>query len=110
MIGLALRGLGQRKLRSALTAIAVLLGVAMIAGTYVLTDQMRSGFSELADADLRRSRRGGRPEGRRSRASSAPASRSSERLVDDRSVRVPGVAKAEGDALGRRRARRSTAS
>jgi putative ABC transport system permease protein len=47
MIGLTLRGLGERKLRSALTAIAVLLGVAMIAGTYVLTDQMRSGFSEL---------------------------------------------------------------
>ena len=47
MIGLTLRGFGQRKLRSALTAIAVLLGVAMIAGTYVLTDQMRSGFSEL---------------------------------------------------------------
>ena len=47
MIGLTLRGFGQRKLRSALTAIAVLLGVAMIAGTYVLTDQMRSGFTEL---------------------------------------------------------------
>ena len=37
MIGLALRGLATRKLRSSLTAIAVLLGVAMIAGTYVLT-------------------------------------------------------------------------
>ena len=35
MIRLALRSLGQRKLRTALTAIAVLLGVAMIAGTYV---------------------------------------------------------------------------
>ena len=33
----------ERKLRSALTAIAVLLGVAMIAGTYVQTDQIRSG-------------------------------------------------------------------
>jgi putative ABC transport system permease protein len=39
-----------RKLRSVLTAIAVLLGVAMIAGTYVLTDQMRSGFGELQDS------------------------------------------------------------
>ena len=47
MIGLTFRGFGQRKLRFALTAIAVLLGVAMIAGTYVLTDQMRSGFTEL---------------------------------------------------------------
>jgi putative ABC transport system permease protein len=47
LIGLTLRGLAERKLRSALTAVAVLLGVAMIAGTYVLTDQIRSGFENL---------------------------------------------------------------
>ena len=47
MIRLALRGMAQRKLRSALTAIAVLLGVAMISGTYVLTDQIRNAFSDL---------------------------------------------------------------
>jgi putative ABC transport system permease protein len=47
VIGLTLSGLAQRKLRSALTAIAVLLGVAMIAGTYVLTDQIRGGFVDL---------------------------------------------------------------
>ena len=40
--------LAERKLRSALTAIAVLLGVAMIAGTYVLTDQISSGVRDLA--------------------------------------------------------------
>ena len=40
MTALVLRGMAQRRLRSALTAIAVLLGVAMIAGTYVLTDQI----------------------------------------------------------------------
>ena len=50
MIGLALRGLATRKLRSALTAIAVLLGVAMISGTYVLTDQIRMGFEDLQDS------------------------------------------------------------
>ena len=50
MIGLALRGLATRKLRSALTAIAVLLGVAMIVGTYVLTDQIRHGFEDLQDS------------------------------------------------------------
>jgi putative ABC transport system permease protein len=50
MIGLALRGLATRKLRSSLTAIAVLLGVAMISGTYVLTDQIRSGFEDLQDS------------------------------------------------------------
>ena len=49
MIGLALKGLATRKLRSALTAIAVLLGVAMIAGTYVLTDQIKGGFEDLQE-------------------------------------------------------------
>ncbi|HYH88367.1 MAG TPA: ABC transporter permease, partial [Solirubrobacteraceae bacterium] len=47
MIRLALRSLGQRKLRTALTAIAVLLGVAMIAGTYVQTDRIRGAFENL---------------------------------------------------------------
>ena len=49
MTALALKGLATRKLRSALTAIAVLLGVAMIAGTYVLTDQIRGGFDDLQE-------------------------------------------------------------
>ena len=39
MTSLALRNLGARKLRSFLTALAILLGVMMVAGTYVLTDQ-----------------------------------------------------------------------
>jgi putative ABC transport system permease protein len=47
MIALALRSLGQRKLRTALTAIAILLGVAMIAGTYVQTDRIRTAFESL---------------------------------------------------------------
>ena len=47
MIRLALRSLGERKLRTALTAIAVLLGVAMIAGTYVQTDRIRGAFERL---------------------------------------------------------------
>jgi len=47
MIAAALRGLAQRKLRTALTAVAVLLGVAMIAGTYVQTDQIRAAFDDI---------------------------------------------------------------
>jgi putative ABC transport system permease protein len=39
--------MAQRKLRSTLTAIAVLLGVAMIAGTYVLTDGIRGAFAKI---------------------------------------------------------------
>ena len=95
MIGLTLRGFGQRRLRSALTAIAVLLGVAMIAGTYVLTDQMRSGFTELT-----RTTYGGvdvEVAPKESFTSQFSAGRPlSERLVDDIRA-VPGVAKAEGD-------------
>ena len=41
MIRLALRSLGGAQAATALTAIAVLLGVAMIAGTYVQTDRIR---------------------------------------------------------------------
>ena len=47
MAALVLRGLAARKLRSVLTAIAILLGVAMIAGTYVLTDQISSAFEDI---------------------------------------------------------------
>lgn len=43
----ALRNLWQHKLRTGLTILAVLLGVAMIGGTYVLTDQLRSGFADI---------------------------------------------------------------
>ncbi len=47
MVGLVLRGLSTRKLRSALTAIAILLGVTMISGTLVLTDQIDRAFVEI---------------------------------------------------------------
>jgi putative ABC transport system permease protein len=47
VIRLAVRGMVERRLRSALTGIAVLLGVAMIAGTYVLTDQIHNAFSDI---------------------------------------------------------------
>ena len=47
MMRLALRGLASRKLRTALSAIAVVLGVAMVVGTYVLTDQITAAFEDL---------------------------------------------------------------
>ncbi len=47
MSKLSLRGLAARKLRTALTAVAVLLGVAMIAGTYIETDQIRRAFDDI---------------------------------------------------------------
>ncbi|MFL5842223.1 MAG: ABC transporter permease, partial [Thermoleophilaceae bacterium] len=44
---LVLRGLAARKMRAALTAIAVVLGVAMVSGTYVLTDTINSSFDQI---------------------------------------------------------------
>ena len=47
MIKFALKGLLGRKLRTALTALAIVLGVAMISGTYVLTDSIDSAFDTI---------------------------------------------------------------
>jgi putative ABC transport system permease protein len=47
MITIALRSLWSRKLRTGLTLLAILLGVAMISGTYVLTDQINNGFTDI---------------------------------------------------------------
>ncbi len=47
MIGVALKGLVARKLRAALTAVAIVLGVAMISGTYILTDTIKSAFGTV---------------------------------------------------------------
>jgi len=44
---LVLRGLAARKARAILTMIAVMLGVAMVAGTYVLTDTINSSFDRI---------------------------------------------------------------
>src|ERR1035438_175279 len=45
MLALVLRGFLQRKLRVLLTAIAIALGVALMAGTYILTDTINHAFA-----------------------------------------------------------------
>src|SRR3954451_18367893 len=47
MLGFSVRGLLSRKLRSALTAIAIVLGVALVSGTYVLTDSITKAFDSI---------------------------------------------------------------
>jgi putative ABC transport system permease protein len=49
MTALTLRGLWARKLRAGLTALAVLLGVMMISGTYVFTDTINHSFDRIFD-------------------------------------------------------------
>jgi putative ABC transport system permease protein len=47
MLSLVLRGFMQRKLRVLLTGIAIALGVALMAGTYVLTDTINNSFASI---------------------------------------------------------------
>ena len=47
MTKFALKGLLGRKLRTALTCIAIVLGVAMVTGTYILTDSIKGAFGGI---------------------------------------------------------------
>jgi putative ABC transport system permease protein len=47
MLALVLRGFMQRKLRVLLTAVAIALGVALMAGTYILTDTINNSFAGI---------------------------------------------------------------
>jgi putative ABC transport system permease protein len=47
MITAELRGLFGRKLRTILTAVAIILGVAMVSGTFVLTDSIDKAFNSI---------------------------------------------------------------
>jgi len=49
----ALRGLAARKLRAFTTMLAVLLGVALVAGTYVLTDTITKSFDKIFEESLK---------------------------------------------------------
>jgi putative ABC transport system permease protein len=44
---MALRGLFARKLRTALTGFAVVIGVAFVAGTFIFTDTINASFDDL---------------------------------------------------------------
>jgi putative ABC transport system permease protein len=44
---MAIRGLFARKLRSALTGFAVVIGVAFVAGTFIFTDTINESFKDL---------------------------------------------------------------
>ncbi len=51
MIAVALKGVAARKVRTLLTSLAVVTGVAMVSGTLILTDTMRSSFDQLIAAN-----------------------------------------------------------
>ncbi len=95
MVALTLRGLGARKLRTALTAIAVVLGVGLISGTYILTDTISRSFDDIfatanKKIDVAISPREAVSSGDNGSAPAFPAS------VLAQVRRVPGVAQASG--------------
>ena len=47
MTAVVLKGMAARRLRAALTAVAIVLGVAMISGTYVLMDTTMHAFNNV---------------------------------------------------------------
>ena len=57
MTRVTLKGLAGRKLRAALTALAIVLGVAMVSGTFVLTDTIDKGVRHALHRRLQRTRR-----------------------------------------------------
>ena len=95
MLSLALRGLAARKLRGALTAFAILLGVAMVAGTFMLKGSRRQG--------LRRHLRRGQRRHRRDRQAELTRSRRGFELPES-GARAPGGPGRRGRGRRRRRA------
>ena len=97
MTKFAIKGLFTQKLRTALTALAIVLGVAMINGTYVLTDSIDSAFDQIF-TDVREGSNvviTGKSAFDLSEGSGVSEPTLDESLVDD--VRqLPGVAQAEG--------------
>jgi putative ABC transport system permease protein len=98
VLGVALKGLLARRLRLLLTASAVALGVALIAGTYIYTDTIDRSFVRIFGAsyeqvDVAVTPRAG-VESEFAEPDPLPAS-----LVD-RVARVPGVRAAEGVLFG----------
>ena len=47
MTRVALKGLLGRKVRAVLTALAIVLGVAMVSGSFVLTDTISKAFTSI---------------------------------------------------------------
>ncbi len=94
MTALVLRGMLERRLRSVLTAVAVVLGVAMIAGTYVQTDAISHAFGTIEDTAYKGVAATVTPRTafRSQYAEPRPFSAS----LADRIRALPGVARAEG--------------
>ena len=98
MIGVALKGLLGRKLRAILTAFAIVLGVAMISGSFVLTDTLGKSFDGIYDESYRRHRRRHQLQERHRAPTTAARRRRpfSANVLDQGARQLPGVRVAQG--------------
>lgn len=95
---LILRGFAQRKLRALLTGIAIALGVALMAGTYILTDTINHSFAGIFGTAYERESvviSQSEKLGRGSAAETSPIDEATLAQVQ----KVPGVAVAAGDVF-----------
>jgi putative ABC transport system permease protein len=97
---LVLRGFAQRKVRVGLTAVAIALGVALMAGTYILTDTINSSFAEVFSSSYHNKAVVVTPKETFGRRSGSQASPIDEAMVA-RVRSVPGVAAASGSISSR---------
>jgi putative ABC transport system permease protein len=94
---LVVRGLLTRKLRSVLTAVAIVLGVAMISGTFVLTDQISSAFDDIFQAANKGTDVVVKPNGAFGSDANALVPLYVPQSLVERVKRVPGVRAANGE-------------
>jgi putative ABC transport system permease protein len=97
VILVALKGLAGRKLRALLTGLAIVLGVAMISGTYVLTDTIQSAFGTVFTTVYKHTDAivtGKSAIGKNNNSNALPPSFSQSLLTQVR--KLPGVAEADG--------------
>jgi len=52
MLSLTFKNLWARKWRSLMTAVAVIFGIALVAGTYILTDTTNQAFDQIFNESL----------------------------------------------------------
>ena len=92
----ALRGLFARKLRLALTVLAVVLGTTLIAGTYVFTDSINSAFDTIFTVSNRGTDAAITPHKTIDTSNNGGTAPTVPGPVLDKVRRQPGVANAEG--------------
>src|SRR5680860_223212 len=94
MTSVALKGLAARKVRAFITIVMVLLGVALVSGTYILTDTINRSFDDIFTTALEGTDVVVTPKEIVAQEGVEPPAFSASVL--DRVERVPGVAEAEG--------------